>query len=208
MTTLNRAQVADAGLDDWVFVLGALEAQWRTGGFAAGLAFVDAIGAVADEVNHHPDLTLTWPSVAVRLTSHDSGGVTSRDVELARTISGIAKASGLEAARDRLHRIELALDTADAAAIAPFWAAVLGYDLRDGEAIDPQGRSVNLWFQQSEPHPVAAQRFHVDVYVAPELAQARIDAALAAGGTLVSDAEAPSFVVLADPDGNKVCVCT
>ena len=58
------------------------------------------------------------------------------------------------------------------------------------------------------PSEGARQRFHVDVHVAPEQAQARIDAALAAGGTLVSDSSAPSFTVIADPEGNKACVCT
>ena len=42
----------------------------------------------------------------------------------------------------------------------------------------------------------------------PDQAQARISAALAAGGTLVTDERAPAFIVLADPEGNKVCVCT
>jgi 4a-hydroxytetrahydrobiopterin dehydratase len=54
----------------------------------------------------------------------------------------------------------------------------------------------------------ARQRFHVDVHVDPDQAQGRIDAALAGGGTLVSDEHAPSFTVIADPEGNKACVCT
>jgi 4a-hydroxytetrahydrobiopterin dehydratase len=62
-----------------------------------------------------------------------------------------------------------------------------------------------LWFQSSgseEPR----QRFHIDVRVPPEIAQHRIDAAVAAGGQVVD--EAASFVVLADADGNRVCVCS
>ena len=65
-----------------------------------------------------------------------------------------------------------------------------------------------LWFQDTEDHEEPRQRFHLDVWVPPEQVQPRIDAALAAGGTLASDAEAPSFWVLADPDGNKACLCT
>ena len=65
-----------------------------------------------------------------------------------------------------------------------------------------------LWFQTSDFRDEARQRFHVDVHVAPDQARPRIDAALAAGGTLVSDGSAPSFTVIADPEGNKVCVCT
>jgi len=64
-----------------------------------------------------------------------------------------------------------------------------------------------VWFQASgseEPR----QRWHLDLWVDPAQVQPRIDAALAAGGTLVSEAEAPSFWVLADPQGNRACLCT
>ena len=73
---------------------------------------------------------------------------------------------------------------------------------------DPTGQLPSMWFQGTEPHESPRQRWHLDVWVAPEVADARIAAAVAAGGTVVDDSEAPSFTVLADPDGNKVCVCT
>jgi len=65
-----------------------------------------------------------------------------------------------------------------------------------------------LWFQHTDAHETPRQRFHVDLWVAPEVAEERIAAAVAAGGQVVDDEKAPSFVVLADPEGNKVCVCT
>jgi len=65
-----------------------------------------------------------------------------------------------------------------------------------------------LWFQHTDAHETPRQRFHVDLWVAPEVAEERIAAAVAAGGRVVDDEKAPSFVVLADPEGNKVCVCT
>ncbi len=65
-----------------------------------------------------------------------------------------------------------------------------------------------LWFQQTDPHPEPRQRFHVDITVPPEVAERRIAAALAAGGTLVSDDHAPAFTVLADAEGNKACIST
>ena len=72
---------------------------------------------------------------------------------------------------------------------------------------DPSQAQPLIWFQASgseEPR----QRWHPDVWVDPSQVGPRIEAALAAGGKLVSDAEAPSFWVLADPQGNKACVCT
>lgn len=208
-TTLTRPQFSEEGLADWEWMVGAIEARYETGGYAAGLELVNRIGAAAEEADHHPDLTLTWPYVHARLVSHDAGGVTSRDVALARRISEIAADLGVTPTREKLTRVEFGLDTADKPAAVRFWAAVLGYDVDDDIAVvDPDGRQVELWFQGSDSDDQARQRFHVDVTVPPDQAQARIDAALAAGGTFVSDDEAPAFTVLADPEGNKVCVCT
>jgi 4a-hydroxytetrahydrobiopterin dehydratase len=208
-TTLTRTQVADERLTDWEWMVGAIEARYDTGGFATGLELVNRIGAAAEEADHHPDLTLTWPYVHVRLVSHDAGGVTSRDVALARRISEIAAGVGATPTREKLTRVEIGLDTADTPAATEFWSAVLGYDVAGHEAVvDPDGRQVELWFQESDARDEGRQRFHVDVTVPPDQAQARIDAALAAGGTIVRTDRAPAFTVLADPEGNKVCVCT
>jgi len=95
--------------------------------------------------------------------------------------------------------------------IAPFWAALLTGDAgaAGGEDVmDPTGRVPLLWFQQTEPHATPRQRFHLDVWVPHDAAAGRIAAAVAAGGRVVDDAEAPSFTVLADAEGNRACVCT
>ncbi|MEO6512833.1 MAG: VOC family protein [Nocardioides sp.] len=208
-TTMTRKQVAAEELVDWVWLVDAIEARYDTGGFATGLELVNRIGAAAEEADHHPDLTLTWPLVQARLVSHDAGGVTSRDIAMARRISEIAAELGVRPTPEKLSRVEFGLDTADVPSALPFWSAVLGYDNDDDIAVvDPDGRQVALWFQKSDSRDEARQRFHVDVTVPPDQARARIDAALAAGGTFVSDDHAPAFTVLADPEGNKVCVCT
>ena len=59
-----------------------------------------------------------------------------------------------------------------------------------------------------DAHEPARQRFHADLWVPHDVAEERIAAAVAAGGRVVDDEQAPSFVVLADPEGNKACVCT
>jgi 4a-hydroxytetrahydrobiopterin dehydratase len=214
MTTLSAAQIDSEGLTDWVLVVRALEARYETNGFARGLELVDRVAAAAEEADHHPDLTLTWPTVLVRLWSHDSRGVTERDVALARRISQIASELGIPATPARTQNLELCLDAADIRAVGPFWAAVLGYDWDEEqlEIVDPDGRMPTTWFQQTEAADDGArpprQRWHLDIHLDPAVADDRIEAALAAGGTLVSDADAPSFTILADPEGNKVCVCT
>lgn len=203
---------AETGLEDWRPVLGRLVTRFRTGDFVSGLRLVTAVTDAAEQANHHPDVDLRYPHVDVDLTSHDVGGLTARDVRLARRVSEIAAGQGLAADPAARTLVELSLDTWDADEVGPFWAAVLAGDYADDQVTDPAGGVPVLWFQPCErpgaDEPDPAQRFHWDVWVPVDQARARVDAALAAGGTLVSDDEAPSFVVLADPQGNKACVCT
>ena len=110
--------------------------------------------------------------------------------------------------------IELGLDTASSATIAPVWAALLtgsaesqGHGSPSDEIRDATGRIPNLWFGEAGEHESPRQRFHVEVYAAPEVAEQRVTAALAAGGTVVDDSEAPSLVVVADQEGNRGVVC-
>jgi 4a-hydroxytetrahydrobiopterin dehydratase len=211
MEQLTTQQILDAGLADWRKLATALHARFLTGDFATGFRFVSAVTEAAEGANHHPDVTLTYPCVDVKLVSHDVSGVTRRDVDLARRISEIAREQGIGAQPSVLTEVELALDTADLAAAGPVWAALLtgSPDSVDGDdVIDPSGRLPLLWFQHTDAHETPRQRFHVDLWVPHDVAEERIAAAVAAGGRVVDDSEAPSFVVLADPEGNKACVCT
>lgn len=212
MSKLTGQQIIDAGLDGWVYLLGGLHTRIRTRDFATGLAVVHAIGNAAEEMNHHPDLDVRSTHVDARLGNHGERGVTDRDIQLARAISSIAANAGAGLEPANVSRLELALDTPTAASVLPFWAAVLAMEHHSGPGIgdelrDPSDVLPTVWFQRSgteEPR----QRWHPDVWVDPSQVQPRIDAALAVGGVLVSDAEAPSFWVLADPEGNRVCLCT
>ena len=198
---------AMAGLEDWRAMYGALEGRYRTGNFTTGLTFVNRVGAAAEEANHHPDLQLSYSYVHVLLSSHDVGGKTMRDVDLARRISGIASELGLTAEPGAVQRLELGLNTWAIDEVKPFWQSVL--DMTDSgadELSDAEGDNPTIWFQEATP--ATEQRWHLDLRLPPEVAEERIAAALAAGGTIVSDAEAPRFTVLADPQGNKVCICT
>ena len=207
---LRPLQVAEEGLDDWRLLFRGLHECYRFRDFATGLRLVAAIGAVAEELDHHPDLDLRYGRLRIRLSSHDVRGVTARDVRLARRITELAAAEEVRVDPGCLQVLELALDTADSAGIKPFWRAVLGLadSAHDEELVDPDGSLPTLWFQATEPHDEPRQRFHVDVRVPPEVAPGRVDAALAAGGRLVSDERAPTFWVLADAQGNKACVTT
>ncbi|HUF33616.1 MAG TPA: 4a-hydroxytetrahydrobiopterin dehydratase [Acidimicrobiales bacterium] len=196
-------------LDDWRVLLKTLQASFRTGSFAAGVELAARIGAAADDADHHPDLTITYPRVHVLLTTHETGGLTTRDVDLARTISTIAAELGIPAEPTAVAQMEIAVDALDISAVKPFWEAVLGYEgAGDDECVDPYGRGPAVWFQQMDAPRPQRNRIHIDVTVPHDVAEARIAAALAAGGTLVSDDAAPAFWVLADPEGNEACIST
>jgi 4a-hydroxytetrahydrobiopterin dehydratase len=71
-----------------------LVGEYSTADFASAVRLLDAVALVADELNHHPDVKLGWGRVGFELSSHDVGGVTSRDLELAARITGIAVEQG------------------------------------------------------------------------------------------------------------------
>jgi 4a-hydroxytetrahydrobiopterin dehydratase len=208
MTKLTGSEITERAPSGWVYLRNALRTRLRTGDFATGLALVNTIGAAAEAADHHPDLDLRYTYVDVRLSSHDVGGVTGRDLRLAATISELAGSAGVAVDANGLVIMELALDSPSFPDQLDFWEAVLGYPRdAEGDLRDPYDKVPLIWFQRSgdeEPR----QRWHPDLWVDPAEVRPRIDRALAAGGTLVSDADAPSFWVLADPEGNKVCLCT
>ena len=190
MARLTSTDILEARLDDWRMLAQALHARFRTGDFATGLAFVTAVTEAAELADHHPDVTLTYPFVELRLISHDVSHLTRRDTDLARRISEIARELGIAAEPSAVTEIELALDTADLSAVAPFWAALLtgSTDSLDGDdVVDPSGRVPLLWFQHTDAHETPRQRFHLDLWVPPEVADQRIATAVAAGGRVVDD---------------------
>lgn len=209
-TDVTAADFADLdGLDDWRFVLGAIHARFRLPSFPAGGGLVGKIAEAAEAANHHPDVDLHYPGVVhVVLTTHAAGGVTDADVDLARTISELARGMGAVSEVLQTQSVEVAIDTIDAERVRPFWAAVLRYRDSDGALVDPDGTGPSFWFQQMEEPRTERSRFHIDVDVPHDVAEQRVADAIAAGGRLVTDEFAPSWWVLADADGNEACICT
>jgi 4a-hydroxytetrahydrobiopterin dehydratase len=135
-------------------------------------------------------------------------------VELARRITDIAADHAVAADPAAVSHIELGLDTARSATIAPVWAALLtgsaesqGRGSPSDEIRDATARVPNLWFGEAGEGETTRQRLHIEVYVAPEVAEQRIADAIAAGGTVVDDSNAPELTVIADQDGNTGVVC-
>src|SRR5918994_3469810 len=226
MDMLRGPQIAEAGLTEWRKLAQGLHARYVTDDFATGVRFVAAVGEAGDEIGHHPRVTIGPGYVDLELVSADAiyrddegtehvvEWVTQQDVDLARRISEIAADHEVDADAASVSVIELGLDTAHSATIAPVWAALLtgnaeaqGHGFPSDEVRDATGRVPNLWFGDADEHETPRQRFHVEVYVAPEAAEQRIAAAVAAGGTVVDNGDAPSLTVIADQDGNTGVVC-
>jgi 4a-hydroxytetrahydrobiopterin dehydratase len=194
------------GVEDWRALWGGGRAcaYFRTGSFSAGSSLVQAIGGLASVAEHHVDVDLRPEGVIVRLSTEDPGGLSNKDVEIAREISAAARSLDLPADPSAVQHVQVAIDALDIAKVRPFWRAVLGYDeVGDEDVLDPHRSQPSFWFQQMDAERPQRNRIHIDVYVPRDQAGARIAAALAAGGHIVSDAHAPQWWTLADPEGNE-----
>jgi 4a-hydroxytetrahydrobiopterin dehydratase len=215
---LSRQEASDAVTSlGWRLVLRELRTEVLTGSLPLA-ADVAARAATAVGAEGHLRLDVRADRVILSLQTAAVSWVTAQDVELARAISAMVDEMRLETVSGGDGRsvqvIEIGIDALDATAIRPFWQAVLGYADEPGRAgpweglVDPQGQGPTVWFQRMDAPRPQRNRIHFDVSVPHDEAGSRIQAALAAGGTVVSDAEAPAFWVLADAEGNEACVTT
>lgn len=159
----------------------------------------------AAAANHHPDVDLRPEDVTVRLLTSEVKGLGNRDVELARQISGAARELDVPAFPAAVQHVQIAIDALVTAEIRPFWRAVLGYQqVHDEVLLGALRRGPSFDFQQMDASRPQRNRIHIDIYLPHDQVEQRIAAALAAGGHMVSDANAPKWWTLADPDGNEV----
>jgi 4a-hydroxytetrahydrobiopterin dehydratase len=213
----SRQQISDAvDAAGWRLILGAIYAEVLAPSLveAAGAASV-AVAAVGADGQGHLTVDIRADRAVLRLQSTDACCVTGRDIRLAHDVSGALAARGLRPtpAGGSVQALEIAIDALDIPLVRPFWQAITGYADEPGSDLnaalsDPTGRGPAIWFQQMDAPRPQRNRIHIDVDVPHEAARTRIDAALAAGGSLLSDREAPAFWVLADPEGNEACICT
>jgi len=190
---------------------GQLQVRVQAPDFLTAVRLITEVAAAAEEADHHPDADLRYDTVTFTLSTHSAGGVTELDAGLARRILELARQAGCEVQPVR-PRVELAIDAADPDAIREFWRVGLGYaeqsDL-DGSLLlrSPDGSSSVLWFQQMDPVRPGRGRMHLDVYLPDDQTRQRVQDTIAAGGTLVTDEFAPSWWILADAEGNELCIC-
>src|SRR5215218_6139478 len=164
----------------------------------------DLAGRVAAACGAEADgrlwIDLRRDQLVLSLQSPATAAVTAREVALARRISEVAGGLGLTTgagvgggAPRSVQVLEVAIDAMDIAAVRPFWKAVLGYTDEPGRSgpedalVDPVGQGPAVWFQQMDAPRAQRNRIHLDVSVPHDVAEARVAAAIEAGGHLVSD---------------------
>jgi 4a-hydroxytetrahydrobiopterin dehydratase len=222
-TPLSRTAASAAVLDiGWRYLLGALSVSVPVRSLAhASEVAAAAVAASGQDADDHLRIDLRPDRVELSVQTTALGAVTGRDTRLARRIAGAvgelglcpAGATAAESPRP-VQMLEMAIDALDIAAIRPFWKAVMAYADEPGRngpqdaIVDPAGQLPAIWFQQMDAPRPQRNRVHFDITVAHDEAEARVSAAIAAGGQLIDDSFARSFRVLADAEGNEACVCT
>jgi 4a-hydroxytetrahydrobiopterin dehydratase len=204
-------------LPDWRILRHRIDAEFLAPSYATAAQFVRRVSEAAEAADHHPDMTLRASGhVRVVLSTHDVGGLSAADAELAVVISGIAATEGLVGKPQTVAWLDIAIDAMNIDLVRPFWKALLDYrEVRPTgpggvveDLFDPRHLGPDLWFQQMDGPRPQRNRVHLDLRVPHDVAEDRIAAAIAAGGRLLSDASARAFWVLADPEGNEACICT
>jgi 4a-hydroxytetrahydrobiopterin dehydratase len=189
---------------------------FATDSLAASARLVQAVSEIAGIDDHPPGIEIRPNGVTVHLVTaaDDYMGMSRRDLELAREISAAAERLGLHADGSDVESVmPIVIGATDIAKVMPFWQALTGYvarpDSPDEDLVDPRDRGPGIWFEQLQDPGDGRPRMHFAVWVStPEVARARIEAALAAGGRVVYDQAAPSWWTLVDPEGNEADVAT
>jgi len=211
------AEVGDLG---WRYVLGSLRASIRLGPmWQVAEVATELIRACGQDADACLLLDLRPGRLELTLAVPGGAGLTVRELDCARTVAGTAAEMGLTLAPDAdgrrsVQALEIGIDALVIADIRPFWKAVLGYADAAGAGgpedplVDPLAQGPAIWFQQMTARRAERNRLHLGVSVPHDEAPARVAAALAAGGALLSDSRAPACWVLADAEGNEACVTT
>jgi 4a-hydroxytetrahydrobiopterin dehydratase len=194
------------GVEDWRVLFSGAHAHFRVGSFAEAARFVAAIAAIAERVGHFPDVDVRPDGVTVRTASGEYGALGPRDVQLARGISAEARGLGLEPDPSQVQVVGVAAAQDAGVDVGPFWAAALGYrHLGPNEdVVDRHRRNPHVSFQTLRPPRPGRGRTHIDVSVPADQAEARVKAALQAGGRLVDESHAPHWWTLASPENHKI----
>ena len=206
---------AAEGVERWRIISNGACAFYPTASFQASVRLVEAIRGIDGIDEHPPSIDVRHDGVTVRFLTKRAEGyrLTATDLELARAVDRAATEQGLAADPAGVQNLLIIPGAPDTSAIMPFWQAILGYkpriDSPDEDLVDPHDRDAAFWFERmDEPRADGKGALHIVVSIPLEQTQARIDAAIAAGGRIVYDANAPRWWTLEDPAGNQADIAS
>jgi 4a-hydroxytetrahydrobiopterin dehydratase len=199
-----RAFLAADGTDDWAVLHGGATTAFRVADLGDAARLAEAIAGVPGVGEAGAVLTLTGSTVTVRIT-RDLWTLQAYHAELARAISGVARAHGAKPEPSVIQEVQLAIAAKPDSVHLDFWRAVLGYvPMSDDNGVDPLGTGSTVWMQELDETKPLRHAMHVDVSVPRSQAQSRLAAALATGGRIV--VQSAEHWTLADRAGNRVCI--
>lgn len=198
--------LAADGLEDWVVLHGGPTAVFKVQSLTEAAGLAQSIAQLPGLDGTKAQLTIVSERVTVRLT-REVWNIEAEHIEIARAISKTASSFGAVADPSQAQEIQVAISAKPDAIDLPFWRAVLGYEpMLDDNAIDPLGNGSTVWMQELSEKKSLKHAMHIDVSVSKEHIQARLAAAVSAGGIIVDDSHAPASWILSDKSGNKVCI--
>ncbi|WP_224786020.1 VOC family protein [Microbacterium caowuchunii] len=198
-----------AGVSDWRVTATGPQAVFRAGTLSEAAALVPLIVAAAERFGILPDADVRPEGVVVRIPYRSEEGIPAAAPAFAAAVSQAAAALGLVADPSLAQSIGIYVAQHSGADVRPFFAAALAYEpLGETDAADPLRCGPQLAFNPISGDVPARGRTHIDVFVPADRAQARVDAALAAGGRLVDDSHAPAWWSLASPDNHGVDIAS
>ena len=193
------------GTQDWRAMLTAA-VHYPTADFPQGVDFVESVARLADAAGLPLLIDLRYPGVTI-----DSGKDQQEAdgfAALAAQVQSAARDLGLVAETSKVHDFQLGIDAMDIPPVREFWRVALGYveDPRQEvtDLFDPRRLNPPVFFQQMDEPREQRNRIHVDLFVPQDQAQTRGAAAVAAGGRVVHDGDAPFWWTVADPEGNEI----
>lgn len=197
------------GVGDWRVTGAGPHAVFTAASLADASRLVAPIVAAAERLAVLPDIDVRPEGVAVRIPSRGDDGILPAATEFAAAVSRAAAELGLRADPSLAQSVGIYVAQHSAADVRPFFLAALGYEpLGDTDAVDPLRTGPQLAFNPIAGDNPARGRTHFDVFVPADQADARVDAALAAGGRLVDDSQAPAWWSLASPDNHGVDIAS
>jgi 4a-hydroxytetrahydrobiopterin dehydratase len=202
-----REFLAADDLDDWVVLHGGAMAVFRSSTLASAASLATAVGEIPELAGSEVLLTVGEARLTVRL-ARGVFRLEERHVAMARAVSAVVRRHGGVADRSAVHEVSFAIAAQPDDIDVGFWRAATGYSpLAEDNAIDPLGHCSTVWLQELDPAKPLRHAMHMDVSVPREEVEARVAAAVAAGGRVVDSSRAPGWTLVADRAGNKFCIC-